>query len=253
LPEPLARLATAAPPPPELAAPAAAAVPAPILEFLAPERRAAPASPVDTPAPPATAAEMPASEPAETASLDPAAPIPPARPAIGAPPAPRTPVAEPKSVATGAANGAPVECLPPALRAVLADVAARFGPVTTVSTIHLHTENHSPGSTREKLHHACKAVDFKVPGKIDAVIEYLRTRPEVAGINSYRNGVIHIDYDERFSVAADRRSLGVSAAARGGRNGLAAASATPPPATPDLSALFAPMRPAEPTEREGSQ
>jgi hypothetical protein len=88
---------------------------------------------------------------------------------------------------------------------VLTDVAARFGPVTTVSTTHLNTDNHSPGSTRDKLHTSCKAVDFKVQGPLQEVLAYLRTRKEVNGINSYRNNLIHIDFNERQSVAGAAR------------------------------------------------
>jgi hypothetical protein len=80
------------------------------------------------------------------------------------------------------------------LRAVLADVSARFGPVTVVATDQLKTANHITGSIREKLHHECRAIDFRVDrGRIDEVKNYLRTRSEIAGIDSYRDGVIHMD------------------------------------------------------------
>lgn len=89
---------------------------------------------------------------------------------------------------------APTECLPEGLKSVLADLGARFGPLTLVSTTHLHTDNHSPGSARAKMHEACSAVDFKVAGASQPVVAYLKKRPEVNGINLYRNnGVIHID------------------------------------------------------------
>ena len=52
------------------------------------------------------------------------------------------------------------------------------------------------------MHSACKAVDFKVEGDLNAVTAYLRTRPEVSGVNSYRNnGVIHIDAAEGRKLA----------------------------------------------------
>jgi hypothetical protein len=45
-------------------------------------------------------------------------------------------------------------------------------------------------------------VDFKVPAKARGVTAYLRSRPEVAGINTYgNNGVIHIDYKEQRRLA----------------------------------------------------
>ncbi len=95
-----------------------------------------------------------------------------------------------------------MDCLPEGLRTVLQDVQARFGTVTLVSTRQLHTDNHSPGTARHKLHAACKAVDFKVEGDLNAVTAYLRARPEVAGVNSYRNNrVIHIDAAESRELA----------------------------------------------------
>jgi uncharacterized protein YcbK (DUF882 family) len=95
----------------------------------------------------------------------------------------------------------PLDCLPEGLRTVLQDVQARFGTVTLVSTRELHTDNHSRGSARHKMHGDCRAVDFKVEGDLTAITAYLRSRPELSGVNSYRNNrVIHID-------AADGRRL----------------------------------------------
>ena len=96
----------------------------------------------------------------------------------------------------------PTDCLPAGLRGVLKDVEARFGAVTLVSTTELHTDNHSRGSTRHKLHTACKAIDFKVKGDRRAVVAYLRAHPEVAGVNTYgNNGVIHMDHNDLRQVA----------------------------------------------------
>ncbi len=104
--------------------------------------------------------------------------------------------------ASAISPAAPTECLPAGLRNVLKDVEARFGAVTLVSTTELHTDNHSRGSVRHKLHSACRAVDFKVKGNGKAVVAYLRSRSEVAGINSYgNNGMIHIDHAEPRQVA----------------------------------------------------
>jgi hypothetical protein len=90
----------------------------------------------------------------------------------------------------------PTQCMPAALRQVLDDVASRFGAVTIVSTTRLKTDNHFPGSTREALHGACRAVDFRVEGPLPEVVRYLRGRREIAGLNSYRSGLIHMDVDE---------------------------------------------------------
>jgi hypothetical protein len=84
------------------------------------------------------------------------------------------------------------------LRAVLTDLEAKFGQVNVVSTKHLHTGNHSAGSIREKLHHDCRAVDIKVDRNPAEMVAFLRTRPEVAGINHYRNRVIHFDYNPAY-------------------------------------------------------
>jgi hypothetical protein len=119
--------------------------------------------------------------------------------------APAKPVSEAApvaQVASAGASAAPTDCLPAGLRSVLKDIEARFGPVALVSTTTLHTDNHSRGSVRHKLHGACQAVDFKVKGNGKAVVAYLRSRPEVAGINSYgNNGVIHIDHAEPRQIA----------------------------------------------------
>jgi hypothetical protein len=117
-----------------------------------------------------------------------------AEPAFKAAPATQT--------ASASSPAAPTECLPTGLRNVLKDVEARFGAVMLVSTTELHTDNHSRASVRHRLHSECRAVDFKIKGNGKAVVEYLRSRPEVAGINSYgNNGVIHIDHAEPRQIA----------------------------------------------------
>ncbi|MFC1458145.1 D-Ala-D-Ala carboxypeptidase family metallohydrolase [Microvirga arabica] len=105
-------------------------------------------------------------------------------------------------VASAGVPAAPTDCLPAGLRSVLKKVEARFGAVKLVSTTELHTDNHSRGSVRHELHGACQAVDFKVKGNRQAVVAYLRSYPEVAGISSYgNNGVIHIDHTEPRQIA----------------------------------------------------
>jgi uncharacterized protein YcbK (DUF882 family) len=80
------------------------------------------------------------------------------------------------------------------LRAVLAEIIARFGPVTVVAGHQLKTVNHVAGSPREKLHQDCKALDFRPePNRLDDIKTYLRSRPEISGIENYRDGVIHMD------------------------------------------------------------
>jgi hypothetical protein len=144
-----------------------------------------------------------------TGGVDPTPPTPlkviqaavqPSPAAVQAPPAPAAIVQTPAVLAS---NGkAPTTCLAPGLKSVLQDVQARFGTVTLVSTTELHTDNHTKGSVRHKLHSDCMAVDFKVAGDLGAVTAYLRTRSEVAGINTYKNnGVIHIDAAQTRTIA----------------------------------------------------
>ena len=93
------------------------------------------------------------------------------------------------SVALGASTD--TKCLPGSLKARLAEVQRKFGPVKVVST-------HRPGAKikgtgRTSLHASCRAVDFIPPrGKYGAVVSYLK------GANSghtltYSSGHIHID------------------------------------------------------------
>ena len=164
--------------------------------FVSPARAAGAEAPVSQPATPsvppalieasAARATQRAESPTVAASVG--SPAPPARP-------PET--VTPSAVTRGAlkiAAGVTAECLPGELRSVLADVAARFGAVTVVSTDQLHTSNHSSGSIREKLHHDCKAADIRAErGRIDEIKAYLRSRRGIVGVESYRNGIIHLD------------------------------------------------------------
>ncbi|WP_349367756.1 hypothetical protein [Salinarimonas sp.] len=105
---------------------------------------------------------------------------------------------------TEAADGVtPTGCLPEPLRDILVDVARTFGEVTLVSTQTLNTGNHYVGSARHRFHQDCEAVDFRVEGDPREVVRWLRGRPNVGGVASYRNGVIHVDLDR--AVAARLR------------------------------------------------
>ena len=95
-------------------------------------------------------------------------------------------------------------CLVEPARRILASVQSQFSGVTVISTTHLHTDNHSPGSAREKLHHACKAVDFKSSSAQGAITAFLRKQPGIGGVNSYRNGVIHFDVLAASAARAQR-------------------------------------------------
>jgi hypothetical protein len=126
----------------------------------------------------------------------------------------------------------PGDCLLSELRAVLADVTARFGAVTAVAAHQMKTANHIAGSIREKLHHDCKAIDFRPdPRRVEEIKAYLRGRPEISGVESYRDGVIHIDTGG--TPVATRRQPGNSA-----RPQLPTVVTTPPPRTRGAPAAF---------------
>ena len=132
---------------------------------------------------------------------------------------------------------APTECLPDDIRALLADVGAQFGPITIVSTTKHMTGNHSAGSAREKFHLDCRAVDFKPDRtRVDAIKTYLRGRAEVASFESYKSGVVHIDFAATRSVArATSPARAASAAA------VTKAAAEEP--APQAPSLFTPALP----------
>ena len=192
--------------------PASEAAAPPVTPPAAVERPSQPASP---PAAPLTAVERGprnAEGPIGAARLRP--PTPPVR----QPDTEAFPTVARGGMKVGAA--APTECLPNGLRAVLADVASRFGDVAIVSTHQLNTANHSPGSIRERLHHACNAVDIRPEReRIDEIKTYLRGRPEIGGVESYRNGIVHMDLKGSEVV-------GVNAQGRGGRGQAAAQTAS---------------------------
>ena len=112
-----------------------------------------------------------------------------------------------------------MECVPASLKTVLNEVSARFGPLTIVSTTHLQTDNHVSGSDRAKLHAACKAVDFRIEGPAtDEVLRYLRGRRGIAGLTSYRGGLIHIDANGNNTPSPPAADLGSLTALRGCRD-----------------------------------
>ncbi len=47
-------------------------------------------------------------------------------------------------------------------------------------------------------------MDFRTSGKLNEVLGFLRSRPEVSGINSYRGGLIHIDFNANVRAAGLR-------------------------------------------------
>ena len=142
-----------------------------------------------TPVPPARYSSLPLGDPAATGSL------PDAR-------GPGGPSGFGARVAQGAIllrAGAPTGCLPGDLREVVADVAARFGPVSVESTHRGRGHNRRAGGAGGSMHLSCRAVDFRVKARARGVMAYLASRPEVGGLKVYRNGIIHIDNGSRRS------------------------------------------------------
>jgi hypothetical protein len=141
------------------------------------------------PVPPAQYSSLPSGDPAATGSL----------------PDADTPGAGSLSgfqaqVALGAITlraSAPTQCLPGDLREVVADVAARFGPVSVESTHRARGHNRRAGGAGGSMHLSCRAVDFRVRARTRGVMAYLSSRPEVGGLKVYGNGIIHIDNGSR--------------------------------------------------------
>jgi hypothetical protein len=111
---------------------------------------------------------------------------------------PRVPQEARRKATAAGSPDAPTDCLPQALQNVLQALQVRFGQVTVVSTTHLQSDNHSRGSTRDKLHQACKAVDIRAAGDTREIMAFLKSRPEVGGINSYRNRLVHFDLNSSY-------------------------------------------------------
>ncbi len=147
-----------------------------------------------TPLPPAQYSNLPSGDPATTGSL----PGPGGLPDAGV----RNPSGFQAQVAQGSITlraSAPTNCLPGDLREVVADVAARFGPVSVESTHRTRGHNRRAGGAGGSMHLACRAVDFRVRARARGVMAYLSARPEVGGLKVYRSGIIHIDNGSRRS------------------------------------------------------
>ncbi|MGB7285508.1 MAG: D-Ala-D-Ala carboxypeptidase family metallohydrolase [Salaquimonas sp.] len=88
---------------------------------------------------------------------------------------------------------APWKCVPDGLKAVVYEVARRYGPVTVNSTHRSRSKNRRIGGARQSYHLKCAAVDFRVKGNTSSVLKYLRRHPNVGGVKRYRSGYFHID------------------------------------------------------------
>jgi Peptidase M15 len=96
-------------------------------------------------------------------------------------------------------------CLAAPLRAVLAQVAANFGPLTVNSTCRSRTHNRRVGGAPRSYHLTGNAVDFRVRGSYGAVLRYLARLRTVGGLKHYGSGVFHIDTGPRRTCGTRRR------------------------------------------------
>jgi hypothetical protein len=91
-------------------------------------------------------------------------------------------------------------CLNASLRAVIAQVASNFGPVTVNSTCRSRRHNSRVGGARHSHHLSGNAVDFRVRGaSARSVYAFLRSHGSVGGLKLYRRGFFHIDTGSRRS------------------------------------------------------
>lgn len=91
-------------------------------------------------------------------------------------------------------SAAPWECIPPALKAVLGEVAQKFGPVTVNSSHRSKARNKRVGGKSRSFHLKCQAVDFKVHSRKRGLSKFLRNHKLVGGWKRYaRTGHYHID------------------------------------------------------------
>jgi hypothetical protein len=89
-------------------------------------------------------------------------------------------------------------CLSASLRAVVAQVASNFGPVTVNSTCRNRRHNSRVGGARHSHHLSGNAVDFRVRGaSARSVYSFLRSHASVGGLKFYRRGFFHIDLGPR--------------------------------------------------------
>ena len=94
-----------------------------------------------------------------------------------------------------ATSGHATACLPTALKRVLNQVVANFGPIRINSTSRSHSHNRSVGGAPRSLHLECRAIDFAYHGGRRAkLISFLRNHDAVGGLGNYgHGGHIHID------------------------------------------------------------
>jgi hypothetical protein len=88
---------------------------------------------------------------------------------------------------------ASASCLARPLRAVLAQVAERFGPIAVNSTCRSPSHNRRVGGAPRSYHLTGSAVDFRERHSYGAILAFLAGLRTVGGLKHYGSGVFHID------------------------------------------------------------
>jgi hypothetical protein len=93
------------------------------------------------------------------------------------------------------------DCLAAPLRAVLAEVAANFGPLRVNSTCRSKRHNAQVGGAPRSYHLTGNAVDFRISGDVQPVLDFLTGKRLVGGLKHYGFGIFHIDTGPRRTWA----------------------------------------------------
>jgi uncharacterized protein YcbK (DUF882 family) len=108
------------------------------------------------------------------------------------------PPAQPGPSATGhVVWQARADCLDGRLRAVVAEIAGRFGPVRVGSTCRSRSANRRSRGASRSHRLTGIAIDFRVFASTGAVQSYLARHPSVGGLKHDGGGVFHVDTGPR--------------------------------------------------------
>ena len=76
---------------------------------------------------------------------------------------------------------------------MLAEVASNFGPLRVNSTCRSKRHNAKVGGAKRSYHLTGNAVDFRISGAVQPVLDFLTGKRMVGGLKHYGFGVFHID------------------------------------------------------------
>jgi hypothetical protein len=111
------------------------------------------------------------------------------------------------------------DCLAAPLRAVLAEVAANFGPLRVNSTCRSKSHNAKVGGAPRSYHLTGNAVDFRISGAVQPVLDFLTGKRSVGGLTHYGFGIFHIDTGPRRTWANNSWGKAKSKKRRAGKRG----------------------------------